>query len=306
MTIYLERGYSGEWTRAWQAFLAGEGIYVGDYTDNFGPITEDATERAQAAWGLKPDGEVGDKTTKAARKRGFVAPWADKPPGFSGEPAPLTIGEQGFGDPDFPQPSDLDGDGKADLVYLKKSERQKLWGLPRYVVVDGKPKALAGWEKNLVRVHVPQLKGVDCYGRPHSGNVKFHKKAVPQLLGAMQEVEEAGLLEDITSYGGTYVFRFIRGSTKTLSNHAFGVAIDFNMKENGLGKRPALLGEVGTLRRIAKIFEKWGFFWGGWYRNRKDGMHFECVELFTPSRLKKQINGLKNNEHIVEWMEKAA
>lgn len=293
MTIYLERGYSGPWTTPWQSFLAGQGIYVGDYTQGFGPITEDATERAQAAWGIEVDGKVGDGTTRAAEDRGFVPPWRPTQSGLS-----LALDQ----DPDYPQPLDLDGDGKADLVYLKESERQKLWGLPQYVLDNGKPKALAGWEKNLVRVYVPQLEGVDCYGRPHSGNVKFHKKAVPQLLGAMQEIEDAGLLEDITSYGGTYVFRFIRGSTKTLSNHAFGVAIDFNMKENGLGKRPALLGEPGTLRRVAVIFEKWGFFWGGWYRNRRDGMHFEAVKLIPTVELTKMINGLKENEHILPWL----
>lgn len=301
MTIYLERGYSGPWTTPWQSFLAGQGIYTGDYTQGFGPITEDATERAQAAWGIEVDGKVGDGTTRMAISKGFEPPWYDAVP----TPAVVDGFETTYMNPAWPQPADLDGDGRADLVYLNEAGRQKLWGYPQYVLDNGKPKALAGWEKQLVRVPVPQLKGVWCYGNRHSGNVRFHKKAVPQLLGAMQEIEEAGLLEDITSYGGTYVFRFIRGSTKTLSNHAFGVAIDFNMKENGLGKKPALVGEPGTLRRVAVIFEKWGFFWGGWYKNRKDGMHFECVELLPEYRLKKQINDLKKSEHILPWLEVA-
>jgi hypothetical protein len=122
----------------------------------------------------------------------------------------------------------------------------------------------------------------------------------------MQKIENASLLEDITSYGGTYVFRFIRGSTKTLSNHAFGVAIDFNMKENGLGKRPALLGEPGTLRRVAVIFEKWGFFWGGWYRNRRDGMHFECVKWIPTAELEGMVRGLSGFEHILPWVKDGA
>jgi|APSaa5957512622_1039677.scaffolds.fasta_scaffold36498_5 hypothetical protein len=33
-------------------------------------------------------------------------------------------------------------------------------------------------------------------------------------------------------------------------------------------------------------------------------MHFECVERLTAYRLKKRINGLKKNNHILPWLEK--
>ena len=73
MTIHLERGDKGkrgdggkgDWIITWQSFIAGRGIYVGDYSPNFGPKTEDATERFQESAGLKPDGKIGNQTTDA-------------------------------------------------------------------------------------------------------------------------------------------------------------------------------------------------------------------------------------------------
>ena len=308
MAIHLKRGdkgkrgdgAKGDWIVAWQSFLAGQGIYVGNYSPNFGPKSEGATERAQAAWGLKPDGEVGDKTSAEAEHRGFIPPWI---------PRESALGKayDASNDPDYPKPSDFDGDGHADLVYLPSKERSKLWGTPEFYNKGGKAYAKGDWVgENIRKMFVPQLKGIDCYGNPSSGNIRFHKLAAAQLLGAMQQIEDDGLLGDLLSYGGSFVFRLIRGSTKTLSNHAYGVAVDFNMKENGLGVQPALLGETGTLRRVVKIFERWGFFWGGWYRNRPDGMHFECVKWIDTVTCTKMVNELSVNEHILPWLKDVA
>lgn len=307
MTIHLERGHKGkrgdgargDWIVSWQSFLAGRGIYVGDYSPNFGPKTEAATERFQESVCIRPDGEVGDKTTEAARALGFDPPWSltwvDVV--YTGDT------EEGHGDPSFPQPEDADNDGRADLVYLKESERQALWGPLEWGAIDGKPVIANDWyAQNIVEVHVPQLVGVDCYGSPSSGDVRFHKKAAAQLLGAFQAVEGAGLLHLVLTYGGTYNFRFIRGSTKTLSNHGFGVAIDLNMKWNGLGKRPALVGEEGSLRQLVKIFERFGAFWGGWYRSRRDGQHSEFVEVIPTAELEAMVRELSTFEHILPWL----
>lgn len=305
MAVYLRRGDKGtvgdggkgDWIVSWQAFLAGEGSYEGDYSPNFGPRSEAATKDFQEEWGIGTDGIVGGDATAAAEKLGYDAPWTEevKPPADAGDH------DEGWMDPAWPSPVDLDGDGRADLVYLSSADRQKMWGPLEYTLVDGKPTITNDWKKNVVKVHVPQLKGVDVYGKPGSGNVYFHKKAAAQLLGAFQQVEDEGLSADLLTFGGTYVLRFIRGSTKTLSNHAFAVAFDLNMSQNGLGKRPSLVGEKGTLRRLAQIFERWGFFWGGWYRNRKDGMHFECVRHLPADELKAMLATLKKSDHIMEW-----
>lgn len=184
----------------------------------------------------------------------------------------------GLGDSDWP-PSDFDGDGKDDIVYLGSKGRDKLFGPLEWKEEGGRLVITNNWKSdNIIKVHVPQLVDLPCYGNRFSGDVWFHKLAAPQLLGFFQEVEDEGLLHLVLEWGGSFVFRLIRGSKTTLSNHAYGVAFDINMKQNGLKATPALVGEEGEVRRLVPLAEKWGFYWGGRYR-RKDGMHFECVKV---------------------------
>ena len=72
-----------------------------------------------------------------------------------------------------------------------------------------------------------------------------------------------------------YAVRPIRGSTTTLSNHAFGLAFDVNVPENQRGT-------VGQINRdVVSIFQRWGFTWGGtWHYT--DPMHFEMNRLVRP------------------------
>ena len=334
MTIYLKRGdkgtrgdgAKGDWIVSWQSFLAGEDHYEGDYSPNFGPRTEAATRRFQDSLGYLGTGNVTRNELMPALNKGFDPPdsWlkaalaagdivqenVDKltdDPGTDSRhdlEGPII---STYLNPLWPQPVDLDGDGRADLVYLGEDGRQALWGPLEYGVIDGKPVLANDWLSKFVRkVHVPQLVGVDCYGSPSKGNVQFHKLAAAQLLGAFQEVEEAGLKDLLLTYGGSYNMRFIRDSLTTLSNHAFGVALDLNMKWNGLGKQAALVGQEGSLRQFVPIFERWGFFWGGWYRNRKDGMHFECVKRLTEQEVLVMAGELSKSDHILEALKAAA
>jgi hypothetical protein len=109
--------------------------------------------------------------------------------------------------------------------------------------------------------------------------MQFHRLAADQLIGLWQDWEQAGLLDRILSFDGAFVPRFIRGSTKTLSNHAFGSAFDINASLNGLGVRPPLFGQRGSVRELVPIAHKWGFYWGGHFNTRPDGMHFEIAFL---------------------------
>ena len=74
---------------------------------------------------------------------------------------------------------------------------------------------------------------------------------------------------------------FVSGTTK-LSDHAIGLAIDINPKQNpwvhpsALNKFPYILGEKGTIEKgddVVSIFEKYGWSWGGNWRN-PDYQHF--------------------------------
>jgi hypothetical protein len=110
---------------------------------------------------------------------------------------------------------------------------------------------------------------------PLLGTVRCHRLMFPQLRAALGEIEREGLagLVRPRDYGGCFVPRFIdRNSSKPLSMHAFGLAIDLNVSTNQLGTA----GDMDP--RIVAVFEKWGFVWGGRWA-RPDPMHFELARL---------------------------
>ena len=91
----------------------------------------------------------------------------------------------------------------------------------------------------------------------------------PMLIGALKDVQAAGLAGEIHTYSGCYAPRTVaRSPTAPPSNHAYGAAIDINAPENPFGGTPTMDP------RIVRIFERWGFVWGGRFLI-PDGMHFE-------------------------------
>lgn len=110
---------------------------------------------------------------------------------------------------------------------------------------------------------------------PILGSVRCHRIMIPQLSSALQEISDAGLASEIRpgDYAGCYVPRFIdRDPRRGLSMHAFGLAVDLNVSTNGLGTA----GDMHPT--VVRIFEKWGFAWGG-YWSRPDPMHFELARI---------------------------
>lgn len=111
---------------------------------------------------------------------------------------------------------------------------------------------------------------------PILGSVTCNKFMMPQLRAALIEVVNRGLAKEIhaNEYAGCYYPRFIAGSTK-LSNHSFGLALDFNVPGNQRGT-------VGQMNReVVSIFKYWGFAWGGdWAWT--DPMHFELARIVNP------------------------
>jgi hypothetical protein len=85
-----------------------------------------------------------------------------------------------------------------------------------------------------------------------------------------------------------YAFRMVRGSTDRLSCHSSGTAIDLNATKHPLGKAGTFPAEkIPMLRALAK---KYGLKWGGDFKSRPDGMHFE-VEI-SPAKAKALIESL--------------
>lgn len=104
---------------------------------------------------------------------------------------------------------------------------------------------------------------------PLLGEVTCNVALFPALVGALRDVEAAGLGDEIHTYSGCYAPRTVaRSPTAPPSNHAYGAAIDINAPENPYGAIPTMDP------KIVKVFQRWGFLWGGKYLT-SDGMHFE-------------------------------
>ena len=123
-------------------------------------------------------------------------------------------------------------------------------------------------QRNIQTVELPGIATTRC-----------HRVMIPQLLAALDEVRAVGLYDHFKpeQFGGCWVPRHIDWDpSKPLSNHAWGIAVDFNTHDNWLGDEPQMD------MRIVEIFEKWGFAWGGHWR-RPDGMHFELERIVRPA-----------------------
>ncbi len=95
------------------------------------------------------------------------------------------------------------------------------------------------------------------------------KKVIAELNRLPSEFQKY-----LISPGGTFVWRNIAG-TDRLSNHSFGTAIDINTKYSDYWQWNENLKYQNKIPfEIVRIFEKYGFIWGGkWYHY--DTMHFE-------------------------------
>ena len=256
----LRVGMRGDRVIAWQTFLVGRGFDNGPIDGFFGEHTRDATKEFQRKYKLEEDGVAGRATLLKAAALGFE---------LIEEPAENNTSSNFPPRPNFPP-------------LVRDDQRGAVFGRFEYLSAPtpDNPEAiriLGNWTKeNIVSVSLPQLRKV--LGPSKSDAVAFHRLAAEQLQGLWKEWESAKLLDRVLSYEGSYVPRFVRGSRTSLSNHAFGSAFDINFKFNGLGKRPALVGEKGCVRELVQIAHRWGFYWGGHF-TRLDGMHFEIAFL---------------------------
>jgi hypothetical protein len=241
-------------------FLIGQGFHPGVADGEFGKATETATIEFQKHHSLDPDGAVGNQTLGAAMLLGFEMVTDDDPsPGGANFPPP----------PAFPP-------------LVSNAERQRIFGKfafihkplpanPENIVITG------NWQRdNIVMVSIPQLAGVP--GAPSDGRIAFHKLGANQLAALWTGWQRAKLLNRVLEWGGSFVPRFVRGSTTQLSNHSFGSAFDINMQFNRLSAEPARLGQKGCVRELVAIANDNGFYWGGHF-TRRDGMHFEIAKI---------------------------
>lgn len=102
-----------------------------------------------------------------------------------------------------------------------------------------------------------------------TNRIYINSDVAPALAAALDLVVARGLQSTLHSFDGCLNIRTIRGS-RTISTHAYGLAIDINASDNGLGAVPAID------RRLVKCFTDAGWQWGGTF-HRLDGMHFQIA-----------------------------
>lgn len=257
----LRQGDRGADVKRWQFFLIGQGLEVGLADGIFGGRSHLATLAFQQRHGLVADGIVANRTVGQAALLGFeiVNDLAE------------DINSAGF--PPKPSFKQLTGTAARQSVFGKfKFESRPIPGNPENIRI------LGDWvERNIVVITVPQLAGIP--GAGSTGKIQFHRLAADQMVNLWQAWENEGLIDRVLSWGGSFVPRFIRGSRTTLSNHAFASAFDINVPFNALGAIPALVGKKGSVRELVPLAHKHGFYWGGHFAGRPDGMHFEIAKI---------------------------
>lgn len=176
-------------------------------------------------------------------------------------------------------------------VAMWNLDREKLFGKFAFVGAPtrGNPEAIRitdDWAKeNLEKVSISPLPDAAQHGVEL---VRFHRLVAPAFEALLEAWGDAGLLEHILSWNGSYVPRYKRGraprpgepdNVAYLSAHSWGSAFDINARWNGLGRAPAPLGAPGSVLPLVPIAKSLGWFWGGDFRGRKDPMHFEICKL---------------------------
>lgn len=111
-----------------------------------------------------------------------------------------------------------------------------------------------------------QRKNLVTVVAPNGQRFVVHRDAAPSFQGLLNDIGATGY--DIKSDGG-FNYRNIRGSD-TLSQHAFGNAIDMNSATNALGSRKTDLPS-----NVSQMAANRGLEWGGDWKSRPDPMHFE-------------------------------
>lgn len=157
----------------------------------------------------------------------------------------------------------------SERAYITASERDRRFGPISYrhepstanpervVITNSFP------SQKLMKRHYPQL--------PGSPTLTIHRDAAQPLADVLEDLERDGELGLIRSNDGIYNPRLVRGSTATLSSHAYGTSIDVNAGENPLSRPP-----TADQERLARYFEAHGWYWGDRF-SRRDPMHFEWI-----------------------------
>lgn len=97
------------------------------------------------------------------------------------------------------------------------------------------------------------------------------------LLRALTAIKDGHMEKMLHTFDGCFNIRMVRGTDNAPSAHAYGLAIDLNAADNGLGNTKGGIYDYPVT--FVKAFTDQGFDWGGNFHSRKDPMHFSyCWE----------------------------
>jgi hypothetical protein len=177
-------------------------------------------------------------------------------------------------------PKDLNVHRRNDgtIIPLSNSEIKAIFGdLHEKEIGKGRIEVSPAWESGNLEVFSHAL-----LERVNFPRLRIHKLAKPYFKTVFDQIEaDQNVRDDILSCAGTYVPRH-KGwdSSRDLSSHSWGIAIDLNATWNGYGQTPAPRGQQGSLVDVARYFTQNGFAWGGHFSGKQmDGMHFELALL---------------------------
>lgn len=143
--------------------------------------------------------------------------------------------------------------------------------------------ASAGWEKaNLVTVQCPWQLISEGVKSAHN-TITIHRKCADSLTRVLNYIwEQAGRSQAVINdagynvFDGSYNYRPIAG-TSTLSEHAYGGALDFNAAGNPQ-YATAANSKFKANGVIVQAFKAEGWTWGGdWSPAYRDAMHFQAL-----------------------------
>ena len=126
------------------------------------------------------------------------------------------------------------------------------------------------WEiRNMLLAPLPFAIPLDWDPTKRVTRIRCHRLLVPLYEAVFAEIVAQGLKSSLNTYGGAYQYRAKRNGAKP-STHSWGIAIDFNVSTNPMGRA----GDMDP--RLVALMEDFGFVWGGrWSGASKDPMHFQ-------------------------------
>lgn len=105
-------------------------------------------------------------------------------------------------------------------------------------------------------------------------HARCHRLLVDNFIQAFTEIQTAGLADSFTEYNGIYARRSIRGYASHPSTHSWGIAIDMCASQYPLGSAKRMP------QAIVDIWRRAGFYYGGDFTHRPDGMHLQFATAY--------------------------